>query len=84
METNAQHQQNLSHFTMSYLENSTSMFDEFLDQTIDGAAGGNFSEYYCPSMRPDNMTYLNVSCEPIIDFSVPLYGMLVLSHRCHV
>lgn len=47
------------------------------EDIIDGAAiDGNFSNRFCPSYTYQNETYLNVSCDTELKFSVPLYGEL--------
>lgn len=30
---------------------------------------------FCQQMAPNNMSYLNISCETNLDYSVPLYGI---------
>lgn len=44
------------------------------DDTIEGASPDNYSDLYCPSISFENVTYLNVSCDTALNFSVPLYG----------
>ena len=72
-----QHLLNLTFYTTPYFtENNTNQFNdlEAFDDTIEGAATDNFSDLYCPSFSYENVTYLNVSCDTALDFSVPLYG----------
>lgn len=73
------HQQhlNLSFYTTAYFsENNGSQYNdlELFDDTIEGAATDNYSNLFCPSFSYQNVTYLNVSCDTALDFSVPLYG----------
>lgn len=73
---NMQQQPNLT--APFYFENG-SQFNDLesvysFDDTIDGAAADNYSNLYCPSFSYENITYLNVSCDTALNFSVPLYG----------
>ena len=73
---NMQQQPNLS--APYYFENG-SQFNDLdsvysFDDTIEGAAADNYSNLYCPSYSFENITYLNVSCDTALNFSVPLYG----------
>jgi hypothetical protein len=80
--TNMQQQQpqNSSLFTTPYYyENNGSQYDldsaYTFDDTIEGAAADNDSDMYCPNYSSfENLTYLNVSCDTALNFSVPLYG----------
>lgn len=78
---NMQQQPNLTFYTTPHwneaIEETFSDLDAVyssLDETIEGAAADNFSDLYCPSFSYQNITYLNVSCDTALDFSVPLYG----------
>lgn len=68
---------NWTQFTTPSFDNGTQLFSDAddvlltLDDTIESA--DNFSEH-CPSYTYQNLTYLNVSCDTALDFSVPLYG----------
>lgn len=42
------------------------------DDTIDGAADN--SSDLCPSFSYQNVSYLNVSCDTTLNYSIPLYG----------
>lgn len=79
MNTNMQ-QPNLTFYTTPfYGDGNGSQFVDDLeaiypfDDSID-AGTGNFSLYRCPSSTYDNVTYLNVSCDSTLNFSLPLYG----------
>lgn len=68
---------NLTSYTMPFSsENNGSQFNdlETFDDIIEGAATDNFSDLYCPSFSYENVTYLNVSCDTPLNFSIPLYG----------
>lgn len=77
---NMQQQLNLTLYTTPpFLDGFTTeswYSDLSLDDTIEGAAADNYSDLYCPSFASHNpnITYLNVSCDTALDFSVPLYG----------
>lgn len=78
---NMQQQLNLTFYTTPYLDGTTEgSFSDLdavyssLDDTIEGAATDNLSDLYCPSFSYQNITYLNVSCDTALDYSVPLYG----------
>lgn len=61
-------------FNQTRSDNSSlSDVDFTLDGTIDGAYD-NFSYLYC---TVNNFTYLNITCEPTFDFSLPLLGKLL-------
>lgn len=65
--------------TPYYYENNGSQYNDLdtvypFDDTIEGAAADNYSDLYCPSFSFENETYLNVSCDTALNFSVPLYG----------
>lgn len=84
MNTNMQHQQpNLTFYTTPfYGENNGSQFDDLdamytFDGSIESAGSDNFSGFECPSSTYDNITYLNVSCDAALNFSLPLYGEFV-------
>jgi hypothetical protein len=80
----SQMQQNISmkqqppNFTTPfYFEGNGSQYNDLdpiypFDDTIEGA--DNYSDLYCPSYSFENITYLNVSCDTALSFSVPLYG----------
>lgn len=58
------------------LYNGTSFNDAVELDTFDGIIDGaydNSSDFMCPSSY-QNYTYLNVSCDTALNFSVPLYG----------
>lgn len=60
-------------FNESQLDDGDPAFP--FDDIIDGAAiDSNFSNLFCPSSTYQNETYLNVSCDTELKFSVPLYG----------
>lgn len=69
---------NLTGYTTSFFNES--QLDDggpalSFDDIIDGAAiDNNFSNPFCPSFTYQNETYLNVSCDTELKFSVPLYG----------
>lgn len=71
---------NLTLFTTPfYYENNGSQYNDLdpvypFDDTIEGAAPDNYSDLYCPSYANENVSYLNVSCDTALNFSVPLYG----------
>lgn len=70
--------------TPFYLDNGTTYNEldpgNFYDDSIDAATADNFSDLYCPSYSfQNNVTYLNVSCDTALNFSVPLYGEFVAS-----
>lgn len=72
-------QLNLTLYTTPFSDNNGSQFNDLdsssmFDDTIEGAAMDNFSDLYCPSFSYENITYLNVSCDAALDFSLPLYG----------
>lgn len=46
--------------------------DTSFDDTIDGAADN--SSDLCPSFSYQNVSYLNVSCDTTLNYSIPLYG----------
>lgn len=76
-----QQQLNLTFYTSPFSENNGSQFNDLVpsypfDDTIEGASMDNFSDLYCPSFSYQNITYLNVSCDTALDFSLPLYGEL--------
>jgi hypothetical protein len=64
---------NLTLYSTPLFDNDSfsEVIDYTLDETIDGAY--NFSDLSCPSSY-QNFTYLNVSCDTALDFSIPLYG----------
>lgn len=76
MNSNMQQQQlNLTLYpTPFYYENGSQFNDlESYDGTVEGADNYTFPE--CPSFSSyANNTYLNVSCDTPLSFSVPLYG----------
>lgn len=80
VDMNMQQQINLTLYTTPLWEEATDgAFSDLdavysFDDTIEGAAADNFSDLYCPSFSYQNITYLNVSCDTALDFSVPLYG----------
>ena len=71
-------QLNLTFYTTPLPDNSSSFNDVVdyveLDGTIDGA-NGNVSDL-CPNLYM-NYTYLNVSCDSALNFSVPLLGTYI-------
>lgn len=76
MNSNMQQQQlNLTLYpTPFYYENGSQFNDlESYDGAVEGADNYTFPE--CPSISSyTNNTYLNVSCDTPLSFSVPLYG----------
>lgn len=70
---------NMQNLTSLYDKDNASDVDSLLsfDDTIEGAAADNYSDL-CPSFSYPNITYLNVSCDAALDFSVPLYGECLL------
>lgn len=76
---NLQQLLNLTVYTTPFFNESQPLDDgdppfQF-DDIIDGAAiDNNFSNLFCPSSTYQNETYLNVSCDTELKFSVPLYG----------
>ena len=72
-------QLNLSLLSTPYYENGTQFndLDQYpFDDTIEGATLDNY--LYCPSVSFENISYQNVSCDAALNFSVPLYGKLLL------
>lgn len=72
---------NLSVYTTQFFNESLQLEGvetEFpFEDTIDMAdIDGNFTNLLCPSSTYQNLTYLNVSCDTELKFSVPLYGEL--------
>lgn len=59
-------EQNISEQYNEYLKNRTSDYMPYDDSYYD--------EMYCMNVDQNNMTYLNVSCETNLSYSVPLYG----------
>lgn len=84
-----QHHPNLTFYEPPYFsDNNATQFNDpdAFDDTIEGAATDNFSDLYCPSFSYQNVTYLNVSCDTALDFSVPLYGecsCLEITWKCN-
>lgn len=78
---NTNMQPNMTFYTTPfYGEVNGSQFDDLeamypFDDSID-AGTDNFSYFHCPSITYDNVTYLNVSCDTALNFSLPLYGEL--------
>jgi hypothetical protein len=70
----------LPNFTTPYYLDNGTQFNEldpsnYFDDSIDAATPDNYSDLYCPSYSfQNNITYLNVSCDTALNFSVPLYG----------
>jgi hypothetical protein len=68
---------NLSSFLSTPPYNSTTLNDvvelDTFDGIIDGAYDNSSDFMSCPSTY-QNYTYLNVSCDTALNFSVPLYG----------
>lgn len=68
---------NYTFYSTPFIENNGSQFNDLVpmfDDTIEGASMDNFSDLYCPTTSYQNISYLNVSCDTALDFSVPLYG----------
>jgi hypothetical protein len=87
--SNMNMQLNLTFYTTPYYNDlNGSQFSDLLpdypfDDTIEGAVADNFSDAYCPSYNYQNLTYLNVSCDAALNFSLPLYGTCCLLHLLH-
>lgn len=60
--------------TRLMFDNSSLSIDFSLDGTIDDF--GNLSYLEC---KYNNLSYLNITCEPTFDFSLPLLGKYLLS-----
>lgn len=77
-------QLNLTFYSTLYnYENNASQLNDLeaaypFDDTIESAAADNYSDLHCPSYSYQNVTYLNVSCDTALTFSVPLYGEFAL------
>lgn len=60
-------EQNISEQYNEYLTNRTSEYMPYDDESY-------YDEAYCMNVDQNNMTYLNISCETNLSYSVPLYG----------
>lgn len=72
---NMQQQLNLTLYTTPfYFDNASQLSDlDSYESSVEGA--DNYTDLYCPSFSPyANKSYLNVSCDTPLEFSVPLYG----------
>jgi hypothetical protein len=73
---NMQQELNLTFYTTPYYfeSNGSQLSDLSYDDTIEGGTPDNYSDIFCPSVSYQNISYLNVSCEVDLEFSIPLYG----------